>query len=71
MIVPLPGATAAKPGSATLPFFGVQPALVDNDGNILEGAADGNLVILDSPAVVRCSCWEIMSDLKKPIFLRL
>ncbi|RDE22405.1 acetate--CoA ligase [Motiliproteus coralliicola] len=48
MIMPLPGATAAKPGSATRPFFGVQPALVDNEGNILEGATDGNLVITDS-----------------------
>ncbi len=48
MIMPLPGATAAKPGSATRPFFGVQPALVDAEGNILEGATDGNLVITDS-----------------------
>ena len=48
MIAPLPGATDLKPGSATLPFFGVQPALVDNEGNILEGATEGNLVILDS-----------------------
>ena len=48
MITPLPGATALKPGSATLPFFGVQPQLVDNDGNSLEGAVDGNLCITDS-----------------------
>ncbi len=48
MIMPLPGATASKPGSATRPFFGVQPALVDAEGNILEGATDGNLVITDS-----------------------
>jgi len=48
MITPLPGATALKPGSATRPFFGVQPCLVDADGNILEGAADGNLCIVDS-----------------------
>lgn len=48
MITPLPGATALKPGSATLPFFGVQPQLVDNDGNPLEGATDGNLCIIDS-----------------------
>jgi len=48
MITPLPGATALKPGSATLPFFGVQPQLVDNDGNPLEGATDGNLCITDS-----------------------
>ncbi|WP_426416381.1 acetate--CoA ligase [Aestuariirhabdus sp. LZHN29] len=48
MITPLPGATALKPGSATRPFFGVIPALVDNMGNIIEGAAEGNLVMLDS-----------------------
>ncbi len=49
LITPLPGATALKPGSATRPFFGVQPALVDNIGNIIEDqAAEGNLVILDS-----------------------
>jgi len=45
MITPLPGATATKPGSATRPFFGVAPALVDNEGKLLEGAAEGNLVI--------------------------
>ncbi|SDJ87502.1 acetate--CoA ligase [Microbulbifer yueqingensis] len=48
LLTPLPGATALKPGSATRPFFGIRPALVDNDGNILEGAAEGNLVLLDS-----------------------
>jgi acetyl-CoA synthetase len=48
LISPLPGAVALKPGSATLPLPGVKPALVDNDGKILEGAAEGNLVILDS-----------------------
>ena len=48
MITPLPGATALKPGSATRPFFGVRPALVDPDGKILEGATSGNLVLLDS-----------------------
>ena len=48
LISPLPGATALKPGSATRPFFGVQPALVDNEGNLLEGAVEGNLVLLDS-----------------------
>jgi acetyl-CoA synthetase len=48
MITPLPGATALKPGSATRPFFGIQPALVDSDGNLLEGAVSGNLCILDS-----------------------
>ena len=48
MITPLPGATDLKPGSATRPFFGVKPELVDNEGNVLEGAADGNLCIADS-----------------------
>ncbi|WP_445495728.1 acetate--CoA ligase [Photorhabdus sp. SF281] len=48
MITPLPGATELKAGSATLPFFGVQPALVDNLGEQLEGACEGNLVITDS-----------------------
>jgi acetyl-CoA synthetase len=48
LITPLPGATKMKPGSATRPFFGCQPALVDDRGTILEGATSGNLVILDS-----------------------
>ncbi|PRX08365.1 UNVERIFIED_ORG: acetyl-coenzyme A synthetase [Martelella mediterranea] len=48
MITPMPGVTDLKPGSATRPFFGVQPQLVDNEGNVLEGAADGNLCITDS-----------------------
>jgi len=48
LITPLPGATDLKPGSASKPFFGVQPALVDGDGNFLEGAAEGNLIIQDS-----------------------
>ena len=48
LITPLPGAIDQKPGSATLPFFGVYPAIVDNDGKELEGACEGNLVITDS-----------------------
>ncbi|MDW5315753.1 acetate--CoA ligase [Rhizobium sp. PL01] len=48
LITPLPGATALKPGSATRPFFGVQPQLVDGEGKVIEGAADGNLCITDS-----------------------
>lgn len=48
LITPLPGATETKPGSATRPFFGVQPAIVDNQGTLLEGESEGNLVILDS-----------------------
>jgi acetyl-CoA synthetase len=48
LITPLPGATRLKPGSATRPFFGVRPEIVDGDGNVLEGAGAGNLVIADS-----------------------
>jgi len=48
LISPLPGATRLKPGSATLPFFGCQPQIVDADGKVLEGAATGNLCIADS-----------------------
>ncbi len=48
LITPLPGATALKPGSATRPFFGIKPALVDGDGKFIEGAGAGNLVITDS-----------------------
>ncbi len=54
LITPLPGATKTKPGSATKPFFGIQPALVDDKGTVLEGAASGNLVITDSwPGMMR------------------
>ena len=45
LISPLPGATALKPGSATLPLPGVEPALVDADGKFVDGAAEGNLVL--------------------------
>jgi acetyl-CoA synthetase len=48
MITPLPGATALKPGSATQPFFGVKPAIVDGEGAVLQGECEGNLVLLDS-----------------------
>jgi acetyl-CoA synthetase len=48
LISPLAGATPLKPGSATNPLPGVQPAIVDNDGKVLDGATEGNLVILDS-----------------------
>lgn len=54
MITPIPGVTDLKPGSATLPFFGVKPALVDPEGKILEGAVSGNLVITQSwPGQIR------------------
>ena len=48
LITPLPGATALKPGSATRPFFGIKPEIVDGDGKPLAGATEGNLCILDS-----------------------
>src|SRR5712675_1225621 len=48
LITPLPGATRLKPGSATKPFFGCQPQLVDSEGKVLEGANSGNLCIIDS-----------------------
>ncbi len=48
LISPLPGAIDLKPGSATLPFFGVQPAIVDPNGVVLDGAVEGNLVLVDS-----------------------
>lgn len=48
MITPIPGAIATKPGSATKPFMGVKPVIVDNEGNTLEGACEGNLCIADS-----------------------
>ncbi len=48
LITPLPGVTDLKPGSATKPFFGIKPALLDGDGKTLEGAVAGNLVITDS-----------------------
>ncbi|MER8901603.1 acetate--CoA ligase [Mesorhizobium sp. M0772] len=48
LITPLPGATDLKAGSATRPFFGIKPQLVDGEGKVLEGAADGNLCIADS-----------------------
>ena len=54
MISPLPGAIATKPGSATLPFFGITPAIVDAGGTVLEGEAEGNLLITSSwPGQVR------------------
>lgn len=48
LITPLPGATKLKPGSATRPFFGIKPEIVDAEGKVLEGAAEGNLVIAES-----------------------
>ncbi len=48
LISPLPGATDLKPGSATKPFFGIQPAIVDANGEFIEGEGEGNLVIMDS-----------------------
>ncbi len=54
MLTPLPGAIDMKPGSATVPFFGVQPALLDTDGNVIEGPGEGSLVIKSSwPSQIR------------------
>lgn len=54
LITPLPGATATKPGSATFPFFGVKPAIVDNEGNILEGETEGILTMQEPwPGMMR------------------
>jgi acetyl-CoA synthetase len=54
LITPLPGATATKPGSATLPFFGVKPEIVDAKGTVLTGACEGALCIADSwPGMMR------------------
>lgn len=54
LITPLPGAIGQKPGSATLPFFGVKPEVVDANGTVLEGACEGNLVIADAwPGMMR------------------
>jgi acetyl-CoA synthetase len=54
LITPLPGATALKPGSATRPYFGLKPAIIDPEGNFVEGAGKGNLVITDSwPGMLR------------------
>lgn len=66
MITPLPGATELKAGSATRPFFGVQPALVDNEGNPLEGATEGSTVITDSGRVRRVRCLAITNVLNRP-----
>jgi len=54
VITPLPGATTLKPGSATRPYFGIKPAIIDTEGNFLEGPGEGNLVITDSwPGMLR------------------
>jgi len=58
MIAPLPGATALKPGSATRPLFGVEPQLVDDEGRVLDGATEGNLVMARSwPGQMR-TIWD-------------
>ena len=71
LITPLPGATKLKPGSATQPFFGVQPAIVDGEGNLLEGAVSGNLVILDAwPGDRAHRLWRPQA-LRRHLFLHL
>jgi acetyl-CoA synthetase len=54
LITPIPGATPLKPGSATRPFFGVEPVIVDNDGNVVDGPGEGNLCIAHAwPGIMR------------------
>jgi acetyl-CoA synthetase len=54
LIAPIPGATPLKPGSATRPFFGIEPVIVDNDGKIVDGPGEGNLCIADAwPGIMR------------------
>jgi acetyl-CoA synthetase len=54
LITPIPGATPLKPGSATRPFFGIQPVIVDNDGKVVDGPGEGNLCIANAwPGVMR------------------
>jgi acetyl-CoA synthetase len=54
LITPIPGATALKPGSATRPFFGVEPVIVDNDGKVVDGPGEGNLCIANAwPGIMR------------------
>jgi acetyl-CoA synthetase len=54
LITPIPGATPLKPGSATRPFFGIQPVIVDNDGKVVDGPSEGNLCIANAwPGVMR------------------
>ncbi|MBV8937489.1 MAG: acetate--CoA ligase [Alphaproteobacteria bacterium] len=54
LITPIPGATPLKPGSATRPFFGVKPVIVDNDGKVVEGPGEGNLCIAHAwPGIMR------------------
>ena len=69
MMTPLPSFEEAKPGSATNPLFGVEPALVDNEGNTLDGATEGNLIIKRSwPGQAR-TIWGDHERLSKPISL--
>jgi acetyl-CoA synthetase len=71
LITPLPGAIKLKPGSATLPFFGVLPAIVDTEGNIVESEGSGNLVILDAwPGLAR-TIYGGPSPLRRHVFFRL
>ena len=54
LITPIPGATPLKPGSATRPFFGIQPVIVDNDGKVVDGPGEGNLCIANAwPGIMR------------------
>jgi acetyl-CoA synthetase len=68
IITPLPGATTLKPGAATHPFFGIQPVIVDSEGQVMEGACEGNLCIIDSwPGQAR-SLWGDHERFKQTYF---
>ena len=71
MITPLPGATPLKPGSASLPFFGVEPALLDDKGLEIEGPGEGVLVIKRSwPSALRSLAGRpgaVRGDLLRPL----
>jgi len=68
LITPLPGAIPTKPGSATLPFFGVEPAILDSDGNELEGTVEGPLVIKAAwPGMMR-TVWGHHARFKETYF---
>ena len=59
LITPLPGATPLKPGSATRPFFGIEPLLVDNDGRRIEGPGEGNFA-WRAPGPARCAPFMVI-----------
>ncbi|CEF65699.1 Acetyl-coenzyme A synthetase 2-like, mitochondrial [Strongyloides ratti] len=68
VIVPVPGAVPTKPGSATLPFFGVVPCILDNDGALMEGPGEGNLCFSQPWPGISRSCWDDHERWEKTYF---